>query len=430
MYWLPKLHKKPYKFRFISASSKCSTTRISVLLTSALTTIKELIINFCNKAYVNSGINYFWSIKNSLEVLDKLHSFEGQFVTVDSYDFSTLYTTLPHNLIKQKFSYLIKWSFDKSGCDYISCSSYNSFFSEKPYKKYTNWTCNEMIKAVNFLLDNIYVRFGDKVYRQIIGIPMGTNCAPLIADLFLYCYEYQFMVKLHKDPTKHHLIDIFNNTCRYLDDIFSINNPEFSKYTNEIYPSQLTLNKSNINSNRCPFLDLDIQIFQGKLHTQIYDKRDDFSFPIVNFPFLDGDVPLAPSYGVYISQLVRYARVCSSVLNFNERNIFITKKLLNQGFRYHRLVKTFTKFYHKYRDLLWKYDSTCRNLIKNGISHPVFYGNVVNKANKFKNCPMDLSVWLNKLIDKGYNYTTVVKSLNIVFFGINIDSLINTLKRS
>ena len=142
-----------------------------------------------------------------------------------------------------------------------------------------------MIEALNFLLDNIYVRFGDKVYRQVVGIPMGTNCAPLIADLFLYCYESQFMTKLSKDPSLLHLVDTFKNTYRYLDDIFSLNNPEFSKYTSEIYPNELTLTKSNINSSSCPFLDLDISISNGKLHTKIYDKRDDFSFPIVNFPF-------------------------------------------------------------------------------------------------------------------------------------------------
>ena len=311
IYWLPKLHKKPFKFRFISASSKCTTTKLSVLLTSALSKLKELIMNYCNKAYEHNGINYFWSVKNSLEVLDKLQAFEKPFETVDSYDFSTLYTTLPHYLIKQKFSYLIEWCFDKTNQKYICCSRERSFFSDvkDKYKRYTYWTCEEMIDAVYFLLDNIFIRFGNKIYRQVVGIPMGTNCAPLIADLFLYCYESQFMAKLHKDPSKTDLIDKFNNTYRYLDDIFSVNNSDFYKYTSEIYPKELTLNKANNNSLKCPFLDLDVSISQGKISTKIYDKRDDFSFPIVNFPFLDGDVPLAPSYGVYISQLVRYARV-------------------------------------------------------------------------------------------------------------------------
>ena len=88
-----------------------------------------------------------------------------------------------------------------------------------------------MINAINFLLDNIYVRFGNAVtvYRQVIGIPMGTNCAPLIADLFLYCSQSQFMAKIYKDPSKHDLIDNFKNTFRYLDNVLTLNNPEFSR---------------------------------------------------------------------------------------------------------------------------------------------------------------------------------------------------------
>jgi hypothetical protein len=69
---------------------------------------------------------------------------------------------------------------------------------------------------------------------------------------------------------------------------------------------------------------------------KIYDKRDDFDFGIVNYPRLDGDVPHATSYGVYISQLIRFARACSNVKDFNERNILITSKLLKQGYRYYK----------------------------------------------------------------------------------------------
>ena len=429
MYWLPKLHKNPYKFRFISSSSNCSTTKLSILLTSALTTIKSLVINFCNKVYENSGINYFWSVKNSLEVLDKLHAYVGPFESFQSFDFSTLYTTLPHNLIKMKFNYLIKWAFKKSGCEYICCNSFRSFFCGTKQKNYVNWTCFDFITALEFLLDNIFVRFGKTVYRQIIGIPMGTNCAPLIADLFLYCYESQFMAKISKDPSQQHMVQKFNNTFRYLDDILALNNDDFNTYTSEIYPPELTLNKANTDEQHCSFLDLDISINNGKLNSKIYDKRDDFKFPIVNYPFLDGDVPLSPSYGVYISQLVRFARVCNNVNDFNERNLFITEKLLHQGFRFHKLIKTFTKFYYRYRDIINKYNSTCRLLIRLGISHPIFYGNILYKAKKFFHDPHRLVKPLNRLISKGYSYDIVVKSLHMVFFGKNIDSLVRSLRR-
>ena len=98
--------------------------------------------------------------------------------------------------------------------------------------------------ALSFLLDNIFVRFGNTTYRQVIGIPMGTNCAPLVADLFLFCYEMDFMRSL--DPTSQsHIIEAFNDTSRYLDDILNIDNPYFDTFVPSIYPSELTLNKAN-----------------------------------------------------------------------------------------------------------------------------------------------------------------------------------------
>ena len=113
---------------------------------------------------------------------------------------------------------------------------------------------------------------------------------------------------------------------------------------NQIYPSELQLNKANTSDTEAPFLDLHLSISNGFVSSKIYYKRDDFEFDIVNFPFLDGDVPRRPSYGVYISQLIRFARVCSHVDDFNTHNKCLTAKLLKQGYRYHKLRKAFSKF--------------------------------------------------------------------------------------
>ena len=170
------------------------------------------------------------------------------------------------------------------------------------------------------------------VYQQIVGIPMGTNCAPLIADLFLYCYERDFMSNLQKSK-RFDLIDKFNDTSRYLDDIFTIDNPEFAEHIPDIYPRELQLNKANISDKETSFLDLNIKVVGSNIHTSVYDKRDDFGFPIVNFPWLSGDVPRLPSYGIYFSQLVRFARCCTSVFDFHSKNLQITSKLLTHGYR-------------------------------------------------------------------------------------------------
>ena len=159
-----------------------------------------------------------------------------------------------------------------------------------------------MCEALTFLLDNIYITFGPKLYRQIVGIPMGNNCAPLVADLFLFCHERDFMLSLSED-NQSNVIEAFNSTSRYLDDLLNIDNKFFDSMVNRIYPSELKLNKANVSDTEASFLDLHLSISDGFVNNTIYDKRDDFDFDILNFPFLDGDLPRSTSYGVYISQL-------------------------------------------------------------------------------------------------------------------------------
>ena len=179
-------------------------------------------------------------------------------------------------------------------------------------------------------MENIYVQFDGMVYQQIVGIPMGTNCAPLIADLFLLCYERDFMSNLQKSK-RFDLIDKFNDTSRYLDDIFTIDNPTFAEHIPDIYPRELQLNKANTSDKETSFLDLNIKVIGNDIHTSVYDKRDDFGFPIVNFPWLSGDVPRLPSYGIYISQLVRFARCCTSVFDFHSKKSSNHFKTIDTG---------------------------------------------------------------------------------------------------
>ena len=159
---------------------------------------------------------------------------------------------------------------------------------------------------------------------------MGTNSAPLVADLFLFCYERDFTMSLSPE-NQAAIIEAFNSTSRYLDDLLSIDNIHFEQMFNRIYPAELQLNKANSFDTEAPFLDLNLSISDGTVSTKIYDKRDDFDFDIVNYPFLDGDVPRRTSYGVYIYQLIRFARASSNVSDFNCRNKALTAKLLKQG---------------------------------------------------------------------------------------------------
>ena len=156
-----------------------------------------------------------------------------------------------------------------------------------------------LCNALTFLLDNIYIRFGSKLYRQIVGIPMGINCAPLVADLFLFSYKGDFMLSL-SDDNQSEVIEAFNSTSRYLDDLLNIDNAFFDSMVNHIYPSELQLNKANVSDTEASFLVFYLSISDGFVKAKIFDKWDDFDFDIVNFPFLHCDVPRSSSYGVYI----------------------------------------------------------------------------------------------------------------------------------
>ena len=249
------------------------TTELSKLLTSCLTTMKNHVIKYCERVYERSGKNLFWSIKNSCEVLNKLKSRGFRASSLSTYDFSTLCLTLPHNLIKDKLVGLIERTFQREGSLYIACNDRNAFFKSDAVGNYNLWSCQKVCESLTFLLDNIYIRFGSKLYRQIVGIPMGTNCAPLVADLFLFCYERDFMLSLSED-NQSGVIEAFNSTFRYLDDLFD-------SMVNRIYPSELQLNKANVSDAEASFLDLHLSISDGFVKTKIYDKPDDFDFDIL-----------------------------------------------------------------------------------------------------------------------------------------------------
>ena len=125
-----------------------------------------------------------------------------------------------------------------------------------------------------------------------------------------------------------------------------------------------------------------LSISNDIVFTKIYDKRDDFDFEIVIFLFLDGDVPPSTSDEVYISQLIRFARASSYITDFNTRNKLLAQKLLKQGCQYHKLRKTFSKFYRRYYDLISKFQVGLKSLSCQGLSEPEFYGDLVYKLKK------------------------------------------------
>ena len=135
------------------------------------------------------------------------------------------------------------------------------FFTSDAVRNYNSWPCQKVYEALTFLLENFHIRFGSKLYRQIVGILMGTNCAPLVADLFLFCFERDFILSVSED-NQSDVIDAFNSTSRYLGDQLNIDNDFLDSMVNRIYPSELRLNKANVSDTEASFFWIYIYLYR------------------------------------------------------------------------------------------------------------------------------------------------------------------------
>ena len=164
-----------------------------------------------------------------------------------------------------------------------------------PTKKFSE---TDIIKMLKFLIDKIYVMFSGHVFQQTVGISMGTNCAPPFAELFFYTYEADFIHGLLKKKEKK-LAQSFNFTFHYIDDILSLTNSGFGDF---VYRIELEKQDTTDTDRSASYLDIYLAIdCEGRLRTKLYDKKDDFNFPIVNFPFICSNISAASAYGVFQS---------------------------------------------------------------------------------------------------------------------------------
>jgi hypothetical protein len=127
----------------------------------------------------------------------------------------------------------------------------------------------DIFNMLEFLIDNIFAMFGGRVFQQTVGIPMGTNCV-LLADLFLYSYEADFIQGLARS---------FDFTFRYIDDVLSLTNSRLGDFVDRIYPIELEIKDITDTDRSVSYLDLHLEIdSEGRLRKKLYDKRDDFNF--------------------------------------------------------------------------------------------------------------------------------------------------------
>ena len=184
---------------------------------------------------------------------------------------------------------------------------------------------------------------------------MGSNCAPHLANIYLYVYESNYIQSLIESDDGDALSNL-QHIFRFQDDCLAVNdNGLFGSIINDVYPSEMIINNTNISVSKCSYLDLLISVYQGKFRICLFDKRRDFRFSVISYPFLDGNVPKAQLHGLLISQLVRFSTVCSTYKVFLDESKKLILKLLSQAFNAASLRKRFFKFYSNYIYLWGKY---------------------------------------------------------------------------
>ena len=197
---------------------------------------------------------------------------------------------------------------------------------------------------------------------------MGTNCALLLADLFHYSYENEFLDKLIKEG-KRKLARKFNLSYHYTDDLISFNNKRFKELISDIYHKELTISETTESTSVASYLDL---LFtrdkSNNITTKLCDKRDAFGFHIVNFPFMSSNILSAPAYGACGSQLICYARCCSNHSDFLSHYRALVTKLLSQGYKVYRLSNRFKKFCGRHTYLVGQYKENVCQMFADSIS--------------------------------------------------------------
>jgi hypothetical protein len=192
---------------------------------------------------------------------------------------------------------------------------------------------------------------------------------PSFCRFILYSYESEILQKLFKDKRIHEA-GAFNLPYRYIDDVLSINNSRFAEFLPLIYPPELEVKETTDTASSASLLDLYLEFNDSdQLTTKIYDKRDNFNFKIINFPNMCSNIPASAAYGVYISQLIRYARTSSNYSELLKRHLYLRNRLLDQGYEKIRLIRSLKNFILRFQDLVEIYSVSAETIINDGFSH-------------------------------------------------------------
>ena len=246
IYWIPKMHKNPSKHQFISGSAKWSPSLYPFFLQSRLHILSNVFRSTAKQPILEVGWIRCGSSKIQRSYWNILNLRISNIASMKSFDFSTLYTTIPHYKPKSRVASIIHNSIifkDGNGrYKYLVFGHEEEYFVKEHSDSKNKNSEDDIIKILEFLVDNIFVVCAGKVFQQIVGIPMGTNCAPLLADIFLYSYEAEFIQSLLSAGRNLRVrvsVQFHIQTCTSMIPCPYFNNPEFESYLGQMYPVEL-----------------------------------------------------------------------------------------------------------------------------------------------------------------------------------------------
>ena len=383
VYFTPKFHKNPVKFRSIVASRSCSTKPLANAISKALAKIRMERKYWCDTLERYDGINRYWIIDSSKPILDCIDELNATRTarTVTTYDFSNLYTSLPHDEIFNSLSEIIREVFKARRKKNKPCNL-AVYRSHKPDEIWssTNWVKKpragtfyfieeNLISSIRYQLDNTLFTFGGQVFKQKIGIPMGIDDGPEFANGHLHQLEYKYCNNLKK--TNIYRARKLGKSFRFIDDITSFNNDDrILELAEEIYGDKVKLNKENQGILKANVLDLTIKIdaSEGTATTDLFDKRRAFSFNIVNFPDLSGCIPTQSAYGIIPSQILRYYHSCTSIDDLKSNCHLLFLKCLTQSYAVSNVKNKIRSFCNSHLPPVTKYGCSRKDLLQTLIS--------------------------------------------------------------
>ena len=354
IYWIPKLHKNPLKFRFIIAAPNCSIKPLSKAITKVFRLFYRQVETYNSKSFFYSQVKTFWVIQNNEHVINSIKRLnkKSSVRSMSTFDFSTLYTKIPHKKLIEVMNEIADFCFQGGSHELISFTLSS--------KSYARWVPNNskaeikfsktMVKeALEYLMNNCFFTFGNKIFRQVIGIPMGSDPAPFMANLFLYHYESRWIKNLKKDDLQK--ARRFSNTFRFIDDLLTINDDNlFNDNFRGIYPEELQLNLET-SGDSVNFLDLNLSNTNGHVDVKLYDKRNSFPFSIVRLPFASSNIPSAILYNSIGAEILRIGRVSSNFENFITDSQKVLQRAIKQGAKKIKLERMLKRVYGRHQAL-------------------------------------------------------------------------------